>query len=116
MIFLKKPSFILYNNSQVHNRQAGDGTSIPFREVRFPNGDHPTQAPVSPFKIYEIHFYLTHLYQYNLPLLSSVTVINHLLAVDMVAYISNYNPGVNIPINRSQRIHMIKLAICCVVL
>lgn len=31
--------------SQNHNLEMGDGTSAPFKEVWFPNGDCPTQLP-----------------------------------------------------------------------
>jgi hypothetical protein len=44
------------NNSQNHNRQVIDGISVPFREVQFPNGDHPTQPPACLFTICQWNF------------------------------------------------------------
>jgi len=44
------------NDSQNHNRIVVDGLSVRFYEVRYPNGDRPTQHPVCVFIIYTCHF------------------------------------------------------------
>jgi len=81
--------------AQNHNRQVIDGISIPFREVRYPNGNRPTQNP------------------HNLTFLDSTTTINGLGPGEMVAYINGYMPNNVVPQNRAARIRLIKLAIGC---
>jgi hypothetical protein len=54
-----RTSFIIpqcSNDSQNHNRIVVDGLSVRFYEVRYPNGDRPTQHPVCFFIIYTCHF------------------------------------------------------------
>jgi hypothetical protein len=102
------------NDSQNHNRIVVDGLSVRFYEVRYPNGDRPTQHPVCFFIIY-IYVILSYLslYQHNLPLLDSTDTIDDLQPGEMVAYIHGYRPGIVVPRNRDARIRLIKLAIGC---
>src|ERR1700685_4219530 len=94
-----------------------DGVSTPFKEVRFPNGDRPTQAPVCLFTTQSMMTTIIlpdwSLHQHGLPLLDSELTVNNLASVDMVRYIKGYMPGTVIPNNRAARIRLIKRAIGC---